>query len=75
MALDEVTTNAATMLIPVEISPYAFVEHIVRNCTYDEVLDIIIALDEEMMDEVFTKVVYKYFKAQMRIIKEERNAE
>lgn len=71
MALEEVTEDAATMLIPVEISPYTFVEHIVRNCTYEEIMDIIIAIDEEIMDWPFTKLVNKYFKSQMKIYKEE----
>lgn len=71
MALEEVTTDAATMLIPVEISPYAFVEHLARNCTYEELLEVIIAIDEEMADWDFTRMIISYAKEQKRLLKAE----
>jgi hypothetical protein len=50
-----------SMLVPVLIDPILFVQQLSFNATYEEILDILIALDEEMADSVFTEMVYDYF--------------
>lgn len=60
-----------SMLIPIEIDPFTFAEHLVRNATYEEILDVIICLDEAMMDWDFTEMVANHFAQQMANAKEE----
>lgn len=52
------------ILVPVVIDPYLFVKQLRDNATYEEILDIIIALDESMEDWDFTLMVYNHFDDQ-----------
>jgi len=59
------------MLIPIEIDPFTFAEHLIRNATYEEILEVIICLDEATADWDFTEMVADYFAGQMAEAREE----
>lgn len=63
--------NDLHMLVPVQIDPYMIVEHMRMNASYEEIFDLIVAIDEAMADWDFTKLIIEYAKEQKKLLKAE----
>jgi hypothetical protein len=59
------------MLVHVFIDPFLFVEQLRGQATYEDILEIIIAMDEEQADWAFTEMVYEHFRKQHELYLEE----
>jgi len=63
--------NDLHMLVPVQIDPYMLVEHMRMNASYEEMFDLIVAIDEAVADWDFTQMLISYAKEQKRLMKAE----
>lgn len=63
--------NDLHMLVPVQVDPYMIVEHMRMNASYEEIFDLVVAIDEAMADWDFTKLIIEYAKEQKKLLKAE----